>query len=140
MKTTIAHYWKSYKGLIAAAAALAVLYLCLFAVGITCPIKYVTGISCPGCGMSRACFSAVRGEFADAFAYHPLWVALPVAIPLLAVLKLKRPRAFTPTLIACALVMIAVWLYRLIAMDTPVVVFAPTEGLIGRLLGVLFGG
>lgn len=47
-----------------------------------CPFKAVTGIPCPGCGMTRAVMSALRGDFREAFRYHPLWI---VAVPLVLV-------------------------------------------------------
>lgn len=37
-----------------------------------CPMAVVTGIPCPGCGMTRATLSALHGDFATAFRYHPL--------------------------------------------------------------------
>lgn len=39
---------------ITSVAAVVVLYVILESFGVTCPIKYITGISCAGCGMSRA--------------------------------------------------------------------------------------
>lgn len=51
----------------------AVLYLLVItASGIGCPIRYVTGIPCPGCGMSRAAFALLHLDFAGAFAAHPM--------------------------------------------------------------------
>ena len=47
-----------------------------------CPFKAVTGIPCPGCGMTRAVLSACRGDFSGAFHYHPQWI---VAVPLVLV-------------------------------------------------------
>ena len=37
---------------ITSVAAVVVLYVILESFGVTCPIKYITGISCAGCGMS----------------------------------------------------------------------------------------
>ena len=37
-----------------ALAAIALLYLAIESLGVTCPILYLTGIACAGCGMSRA--------------------------------------------------------------------------------------
>lgn len=37
-----------------------------------CPFALMTGIACPGCGMSRALAWLVRGDFGTAVAYHPL--------------------------------------------------------------------
>jgi hypothetical protein len=103
-------------------------------VGITCPIKYLTGISCPGCGMTRACVSALRLDFAAAFFYHPLWVMLPpIAVlgPLLYVKKSKK--AFWLLIGIFVAAMLAVYLWRLLFSSGDVVVFAPATGRIGRL-------
>ena len=52
----------------ALAAALAVVWYS----GIGCPILYVIGIPCPGCGMTRAVLACLRLDFAAAFRYHPM--------------------------------------------------------------------
>ena len=44
----------------------------------TCIIKEVLHIPCPGCGMTRAIFSALRFDFVQAFAYHPLFPLVPL--------------------------------------------------------------
>lgn len=43
-----------------------------------CPFKLFLGIPCPGCGMTRALFAAMRLDFAGAFNYHPMF--LPVIL------------------------------------------------------------
>lgn len=52
------------------------LFLSLFGVG--CPIKTYSGISCPGCGMTRAMGSALLLHFDRAFYYHPLFFLTPI--------------------------------------------------------------
>lgn len=47
---------------------------------IGCPIKWITGVSCPGCGMTRAFFSFIRGNFKEAWHFHPLIFFFPLAI------------------------------------------------------------
>ena len=42
-----------------------------------CPFRFFFGISCPGCGMTRALLAALRLDFAAAFSYHPLFFLLP---------------------------------------------------------------
>lgn len=37
-----------------------------------CPFALCTGTACPGCGMTRAASSLVRGDLGAALAYHPL--------------------------------------------------------------------
>lgn len=48
--------------------------------GITCPIKYITGISCAGCGMTRAWIALLHFDVNTAFIYHPLFFLPPVAL------------------------------------------------------------
>jgi len=49
--------------------------------GIGCPIRFSTGISCPGCGMSRAVLLMLSGHFRAAFRMHPLvYAVLPAGI------------------------------------------------------------
>ncbi|MEN6420524.1 MAG: DUF2752 domain-containing protein, partial [Smithella sp.] len=50
-----------------------VFYCILHMLGIGCPIKFVTGIPCAGCGMSRALYCALKLDFHKAFHYHPLF-------------------------------------------------------------------
>lgn len=38
-----------------------------------CPMEHVIGISCPGCGMTRALISFIKLDFKMAFHYHPLF-------------------------------------------------------------------
>ncbi len=45
---------------------------------IPCLFKQFFGISCPGCGMSRAVLSAIKFDFASAFSYHPMVWSLPI--------------------------------------------------------------
>ena len=42
-----------------------------------CHFKAVTGIPCPGCGLTRSWVAAVRGDVADSVLHHPLgWLVL----------------------------------------------------------------
>lgn len=43
-----------------------------------CPIKAIFHIDCPGCGLTRAFWAALRLDFKTAFSYHPLF--LPIGI------------------------------------------------------------
>ena len=65
---------------ITSVAAVVVLYVILESFGVTCPIKYITGISCAGCGMSRAWISLLHFNIHDAFMYHPLFFLPPVVV------------------------------------------------------------
>ena len=48
---------------------------------VPCPVYTVTGIECPGCGMTRACAAISQGQLDQAWQYHPLaFVLLTLAI------------------------------------------------------------
>ena len=38
-----------------------------------CPLHYLIGIPCPGCGFTRACMTALTLHFKEAFYDHPLF-------------------------------------------------------------------
>lgn len=63
----------------------AALYLLLSLTGRGCPIRALTGIPCPGCGLTRAYLCLFRGDLRGALYYHPLFWAVP--LPLLLLLK-----------------------------------------------------
>jgi hypothetical protein len=101
--------------------------------GLPCPIKYLTGIACPGCGMTRALRAVVRLDFSAAFYYHPLWILLPVLGILYFILQRKKAQRYVNLLwmVACG-VMIGVYLYRLIMGPHEIVVWRPENGLIAK--------
>lgn len=51
-----------------------------------CLFRRLTGIPCPGCGMTRAFLAAFRLDFSEAFRMHPLW-PLPVPVFLVSTLR-----------------------------------------------------
>lgn len=61
-------------------AVLAGVLLLLAAAGLLfgCPVKRITGLPCPGCGMTRACLSLLRLDFAAAVRWHPLCFIIPL--------------------------------------------------------------
>ncbi len=63
--------------LLITAAYLAFVALMRF-LGITCIFKFLFDVSCPGCGITRACLSALRFDFRAAFDYNPMFWAVPV--------------------------------------------------------------
>ncbi len=59
-------------------AGLLFLYL-QYGIGIPCPIHFITGFQCPGCGNTRMAAALLRGHFREAFLYNPLsFVLLPL--------------------------------------------------------------
>ena len=49
-----------------------------FNIGIPCLFYQITGLKCPGCGITRLIFSLIKLEFQQAFFYNPLvFILLP---------------------------------------------------------------
>lgn len=113
---------------------IALAYFGMELLGVTCPIKFFTGISCAGCGMSRAWLAFLHGEIRLAFSYHPLFL---LAAPLVALLLFRRriPKGvFRVVLLAMVGLFFAVYVVRLINPEDTVVVFQPVEGLVPRII------
>jgi len=47
---------------------------------VLCPFRRCTGVTCPGCGLTRATGALARGNLASAHSHHPL--VLPILIQL----------------------------------------------------------
>jgi hypothetical protein len=77
-RTTVIALW----GLMISAA----IYLFSFEPGKTgffpsCPFRFLTGLQCPGCGITRALHNLLHGHLTTAFTLNPLFViALPFLI------------------------------------------------------------
>ena len=127
---------KRYKDVICPAIIIAAFYAVLNLAGISCPIKFVTGISCPGCGMTRAWLAVLRLDFAAAFYYHPLFLLPPIAVILyLSKARINR-RVYRFLILAISAGFIIVYAYRLIAAQGDIVVFEPYNNILFRLLRI----
>ena len=128
-------FLRGRKGTVIGLSVVLGLFLLRFAFGLPCPIQYLSGISCPGCGMTRGLWGLVTLDFAAAWHFHPAAFALPPACVLWAVCRLKGwKKAALATLVGFAVLMVCIYLGRLILGDGSVVAFEPENGLIGRIL------
>lgn len=118
-----------------------ILYIFYAIIGIGCPIKYFTGISCAGCGMTRAWIHFLKGDFSGAFAFHPLF---PVPAILLAVFvfgKRVSQKIKYVLLCAAAVLFVIVYLYRLFnPLDTIVTITPQTGFLYRHVLNIFYQG
>jgi len=46
-----------------------------------CPLHFFTGLECPTCGLGRALCAAAMGDLGTAWRYHPVGIALALALP-----------------------------------------------------------
>jgi len=54
-----------------------------------CPFKLLTGLPCPGCGMTRSVVALLHGDAVTSAYYHPLGVPMVMALVVLAVLDAR---------------------------------------------------
>jgi hypothetical protein len=86
-----------------------------------CPFHSITGVKCPGCGMTHACIALARGDIAMAWNYNPFSIGLILLAAGVAVAPhrmrrcwLRLPRSART---ACGWSMLVLvfgfWIYRL---------------------------
>ena len=132
-------FWNKHKGNLSAAMAIVLLYVVFFVTHIGCPIKFLTGVSCAGCGMTRAWWYLLHGDIHRAVYYHPLFW-LPICATFVILLRKRFSKKIYYGLIGlmCALAL-GVWLYRFSIPNQDIVVFQPQVGFIGRMIRVILG-
>ena len=79
-----------HHGLIGLAAIFAAFFFVIWLTGsgTLCFTRTMTGLPCPGCGLTTAAKSLLHGELRAAFAYHPLWPGV-VAVALVCLFRNK---------------------------------------------------
>lgn len=108
----------------------------LFYKYVGCPFKQFLGISCPGCGMTRALKAVLRLDFGLAFEMHPLIFFMPAALIIWLMRKKIPPKIFEGLIIAAAVIMFAVYFIRLFS-GSNIVCIDIKDGMIYKFL---FGG
>lgn len=84
-----------------------------FSYFIGCPIRLITGVPCPSCGMTKAYISLLNGDLPKAFYHHPLFFLLPIALVLVILLLLnekKRSGKFTRPLNVISISLLGVYM------------------------------
>lgn len=86
-----------------------------------CPFRFLTGLTCPGCGTTRAAHQILHGHFVTAFTLNPLFL---ISIPFmlfgllrysLTVLRggIPRPNALpAPYIYGIFFVVVSFWIFR----------------------------
>lgn len=106
---------------------------------IPCPIKTITGISCPGCGMSRALLSLATLDWKSVVHYHPLaFIFVPAVILLIIFHEKKMLKAKKFLITTFVIAFISLYLYRMVLVPTDVLEFAPQNGVFVRFWNTVF--
>lgn len=103
-----------------------------------CPVRYFLGISCPGCGMTRAWLCLLRLDFSGAFYCHPLFWTAPLIVCGFLFDDRIPPKLFRLMAIVTAVLFILVYLVRLIWFPGEITVWEPESGVIWQTIERLF--
>lgn len=132
--------WKTVWERLKLCAFIMLLYLFLSLLHIGCPIRFVTGICCPGCGMTRAVLAALRLEFAKAFYYHPLFIMAPIMFLLFLFETYIKPGIYKAAWIIIIILFIIVYIFRLFIFHNDVVVIDIDKSIVLRLINQIHVG
>lgn len=120
--------------LILATAVVTVYVGLTFVLPMKCPILWLTGFSCPGCGITRALVSLCRLDFAAAWHYNPVIFYLVPAAPFYLIAELRRANKLKEAILWITVgLLIAVYLYRLLISHSPVVQADFSQGFLAKL-------
>ena len=106
-------FFKRHKGLLMRIGVLLLIVLFYH-----CPFRWIFGMDCPGCGMTRALLSALKLDFQAAFSYHPLfWLFGPIFFYLLFYEYIGKwikinDKIENAVLIGSMLLLLIVWVFR----------------------------
>lgn len=101
-----------------------------------CPVRFFTGIACPGCGMTRALLALLKLDFALAFEMHPLVFLLPFAVLIYFLRGLIPKKALRLIYTSALILLITVYIIRLNG-DSEVVYAEFESGIIYKLLSCI---
>ena len=119
---------------ITSVTAVVVLYVILESFGVTCPIKYITGISCAGCGMSRAWIALLHFNIHEAFMYHPLFFLPPVVVIVMLLKSKINIKFYKIFMFTMAGAFVIDYLYRMFIGTGDIVVFEPQNNILFRII------
>ncbi|MCH5342175.1 MAG: DUF2752 domain-containing protein [Acetatifactor sp.] len=129
-------FQKINKDVLTAVFAVVAFYIVLSILGIGCPIKWVTGISCAGCGMTRAYLSLLHLDIKHAFIYHPLFWSVPFILLIIVLRMAGRVPTRTANYVKylTAFLFLIVYVVRLLDPEDIIVVAKIQEGLIWKAI------
>ena len=102
--------------------------LVLYFVDIGCIFRLFFGVSCPGCGLTRAYRALLKLDLKSAFHFHPLFWTIPIII------FLYYKKVSDTALVPLIIIFIVVYLIRLFNGADDIVTIDITNGLIYKML------
>lgn len=102
-----------------------------------CPLRFLFGLSCPGCGMTRAFEALLKLDFAGAFHCHPLFpfvilVGIYLVLQFLNIFSLPK-KTENLLLIIIGILFLLVYLVRMFG-GSDIVTFDFTKGIIYKTM------
>lgn len=114
------------------------IFYCFFnLMGIGCIFKWLFGISCPACGMTRAVISFLELDIKAALYYHPLfWLIIPSTLFIIHAQKPLFKNEFKQNvfLLVLLFIILTVYFLRLFILKNEVVTIDITSGKVILLL------
>lgn len=122
------------------AFVIAAIYIIFNIIGIGCPIKFITGISCPGCGMTRAVLATLRLQFHKAFYFHPLFFLVPFIFALYLFQDYLKPTLVKYIWAIIIIVFLVVYILRLLIIENDIVIIDIYSSSVLKFIQILFLG
>ncbi len=116
------------------------IYLALSLLSVGCPLRYLSGIPCPGCGMTRAIGQALQLDFTSAWYYHPLFFLAPIIVFLFLFESYLPPKLVRITWGGIIALYLITYLIRVLIYKCDVVRIDIRSGAVLRLFYTIFVG
>ncbi|MBP3201601.1 MAG: DUF2752 domain-containing protein [Lachnospiraceae bacterium] len=121
-------------------SVICIMTVVLFIFDIGCPTRYLTGICCPGCGMTRATIHLLKGDINGAIHYHPLVFTLPVIAALFIFKKRINTVVLNSILVLIIIAFISVYIIRILDPYNDVVYADIHKSILYKIIHDILGG
>jgi hypothetical protein len=120
-----------------------VFFVVMMSTGVGCIFRFLTGIPCPACGMTRAYLSLLNLDIKSAFYYHPLFFLIPIVIYLIVSADEADKRAKSRKsliMLVIIIIFLLTWIYRLFFMENSPVTIDISSCIVVKLVSKIIKG